>query len=280
MENISKIFKIKIKNVIVSVAMDGSYVADNIYNKKFYNTLNGKHYHAWNEIFIADSEPILLYYKNKDNSFSNCILSIPPFVEHCTIRSSGYRITFSYKCIGSSQKQCFLDKLFPSIEPASVPCTPNIMKCAKEIEKIFFENNEYGDELIEAYLKIIFCELALMCKQGEKTEKFKSDDSYLDQIENVLFDFQSDINLSTLAEKMKLSAKQVSRIIRKNYNSTFSEMLCERRLNVAAELLANTDMTIADIVEYVNFPSERYFYARFKKLYNITPSVYRKNRKY
>lgn len=279
MENISKIFKLKIKNVVVSVAIDGSYVADNIYNKKFYNMLNGKHYHAWHEIFFADNEPILMYYENKESNFSNCILSVPPFAEHSTIRNSGYRITFSYKNLSSSQKQCFLDKLFSSNEPSSVPCTPTIMSCAKEIENIFFKNNEYGDELIESYLKIIFCELALMCKQGEKTEKSKSDDSYLDQIENILFDFQSDINLGTLAEKMKLSTKQVSRIIRKNYNSTFSEMLCERRLNVAAELLTNTDMTIAEIVEYINFPSERYFYARFKKLYNITPSGYRKNQK-
>ena len=279
MENLSKIFKLKIKNVIVSVAIDGSYVADNVYNKKFYNMLNGKHYHAWHEIFFADDNPILLYYKNNEHNFSNRILSVPPFAEHCTIRKSGYRITFSYKAPGSFQKQCFLDKLFSSNQPSSVPCTPNIMRCAKEIEKIFFENNEYSDEIIEAYLKIIFCELALMNRQGKNPDKSISDDSYLDQIENILFDFQSDINLGTLAEKMKLSTKQVSRIIRKNYNSTFSEMLCERRLNVAAELLANTDMTIAEIVEYINFPSESYFYARFKKLYNLTPAEYRKKQK-
>ena len=56
-------------------------------------------------------------------------------------------------------------------------------------------------------------------------------------------------------------------------------MLCERRLSVAASLLKNTDMSIAQIVEYINFPSESYFYARFKKAYGITPASYRKNKK-
>jgi len=118
-----------------------------------------------------------------------------------------------------------------------------------------------------------------------KGEKYRSKpfaklafSNYLDKIENMLFDFQEDINLGTLAEKLGLSTRQTSRILRKNYNSTFSEMFCERRLDIAETLLRNTDMTVAEIVEYVNFPSESYFYARFKKRYKMTPTSYRETR--
>ncbi len=277
MKNRSKIFRIKIKNVIISVAIDESFVAENI--REVHSIIAGKHYHAWHELFFVEEDPILLYHNNEKQNFSDCILSIPPFFEHCTIRKSGYRITFSHKSLGGSRNQGFLDRLFPIEGPFSVACSPNIMRCAKEIEKVFSRDDEYGDEMTEAYLKIIFCELALMCEAGEGKEKVSRDGSYLDQIENILFDFQSDINLGTLAERMKLSTKQISRIIKKNYNSSFSDMLCERRLTVASELLINTDMTVAEIVEYVNFPSESYFYSRFKKLYNMTPASYREKYK-
>lgn len=52
--------------------------------------------------------------------------------------------------------------------------------------------------------------------------------------------------------------------------------MIEKRLSVATELLLRSDKTIQEIVEYVNFPSERYFYSQFKKAFNCTPYKYKK----
>jgi len=272
----SKIFRIKVKNTSISVSIDSSYIAENIYNKEFCDALNGKHYHAWREMFFVEDDEILLYCNDGENKFSNCILCIPPMFEHCTIRRTGYRITFSYKSHGKRNGKCFLDEIFRENKLISLPLMPNIIRYTNEIKKHFFEPNEYSDEMIESFLKLIFCEMAQMCTYENK--KLRVDENYLDKIENMLFDFQEDINLGTLAEKLGLSTRQTSRILRKNYNSTFSEMFCERRLDIAETLLRNTDMTVAEIVEYVNFPSESYFYARFKKRYKMTPTSYRETR--
>lgn len=274
----SKIFRIKIKNVSISVSIDSSYLAENIYNKEFHNMLNGKHYHAWQEVFFIEDEPFLLYCNDEEYRFSNCILCIPSMLEHCTIRKEGYRITFSYKLYGKGRGKCFLDEIFPENKFVSLPLTPNIIRYANEICKHFFEANDYSDEIIESFLKLIFCEMAQM--GAAKKKKSRMDESYLDKIENMLFDFQSDINLGTLAEKLGLSTRQTSRILRKNYNATFSDMICERRLDIAGTLLKNTDMTVAEIVEYINFPSESYFYSKFKEKYKMTPASFRETREH
>lgn len=275
MNSKSKIFRIKIKNFSILVSIDSSYIAENIYNKEFHDVLNGKHYHAWHEIFFIEDEPIILYCDDEEYKFSNCILCIPPMLEHCTIRRAGYRITFTYKLNGKETGKCFVDEFFSEKKLISLPLEPNVIRYTNEIKKHFFEPDEYSDEIIESFLKLIFCELAQM--NTTVNRNLRIDENYLDKIENMLFDFQSDINLGTLAEKLGLSTRQTSRILRKNYNATFSDMLCERRLDIAGTLLKNTDMTIEEIVEYINFPSESYFYARFKKRYKMTPASYRKN---
>ena len=78
MDSKSKIFRIKVKNTSISVSIDSSYIAENIYNKEFCDALNGKHYHAWREMFFVEDDEILLYCNDGENKFSNCILCIPP----------------------------------------------------------------------------------------------------------------------------------------------------------------------------------------------------------
>ena len=106
----------------------------------------------------------------------------------------------------------------------------------------------------------------------------KTHDSYLVTIDKVLNDYQQKIDLKALAKELNLSTKQASRIIRKNYKTTLSDLLTKKRLSVACSLLTNSNMPIIDIVEYINFPSESYFYSQFKKLYNCTPLQYRKTK--
>jgi AraC-like DNA-binding protein len=70
--------------------------------------------------------------------------------------------------------------------------------------------------------------------------------------------------------------RQASRIIKRNYGLTLAQLMEKKRLGIAKELLTATEMSISEIVEYVNFSSVSFFYCRFKKIYGITPAEYRK----
>ena len=109
----------------------------------------------------------------------------------------------------------------------------------------------------------------------EKTGR-ASHGRYVSLIETYLQkNYAEKINLTTLAGELYLSTKQVSRIIKKEYNCTFSELINRKRMSAACMLLKNTDMKISDIIKQLNYTSENYFYVLFKKYYGVSPRKYR-----
>jgi len=109
-----------------------------------------------------------------------------------------------------------------------------------------------------------------------KKKSYTTNESYLVKIDDAINEFRKDITLRSLADVLHLSTKQTSRIILKNYNKKLSELISEKRLSVAAELLIRSDKTVTEIIEYVNFNSEKYFYSQFKKKFGCTPLKYKK----
>lgn len=272
MKTLSRIFKIKIRDMSFTVSVDSAYISENTYGKDVYKpTINGRHYHVWHEIFIIGEEPMGLYYGDGERQYQNCILIVPPFVEHCALRNGDYRIMVSCKGDGSK----FADSFIHAEKPFVLPLNYCVIGYAQTIEKHFFDMEEYSEEVIELLLKLILLEALSAQSKGMKSNTITID-SYLAKLENILFDYQNDINLGVLAREFGLSTKQTSRIIRKNYGTTLSDMVRRKRLDVACALLKNTDMAISEIVTHINFPSESAFYGQFKKTYGITPLHYRK----
>lgn len=269
MDALSKIYKIKIGNKALSITLDNSYLAENIYIPDSYSVSTGEmHYHALYEMFLVGEDGITIFGEDYKKSFKNCILIVPPFFKHFTIRNTDHRITFSYKASKEVKAKPFALKL-----------NDNINFYAEKIKDNLLKNGTLNEEKTECFLKLIFCEIANENAINYDAKYTPKNESYLEKIEKVLLDFASNITLDNVAEELNLSKKQAARIIRKNYNATFAEMLRERRLSAAASLLANTDMTISEIVEQVNFPTECYFYNKFKEAYNMTPISYRKTKR-
>jgi AraC-like DNA-binding protein len=130
-------------------------------------------------------------------------------------------------------------------------------------------------EIISALFKLIFCDIYENNMSPDLLQPEAKNDSYFITIDRIITNYHKDVNLKILSEKLNLSTKQTSRIVRKYYKMTLSELICKKRLGVASELLINSDMPISDIIEHINFPSESYFFARFKKEYGLTPLKYR-----
>ncbi|MBQ8229432.1 MAG: helix-turn-helix transcriptional regulator [Clostridia bacterium] len=87
------------------------------------------------------------------------------------------------------------------------------------------------------------------------------------------------VTLSTVAKALFLSEKQVARILKKDFGCTLSGLIQEKKLSAAAILLRNTEKTVAEIAEELNFQTESYFFVLFKKKYGCTPLGYRKRKK-
>ncbi len=84
---------------------------------------------------------------------------------------------------------------------------------------------------------------------------------------------------SLLAEKCSYSKEYFSRKFKQLIGKTFSQYLCECRLNKARDLLLNTRKTVDVILLECGFTSRGEFFKKFEKKFGETPLTYRKSQK-
>lgn len=83
------------------------------------------------------------------------------------------------------------------------------------------------------------------------------------------------ISLADAAQAAHLSPTYLSSVLKKETGKTFIEMLTERRMEKARELLLCTSIRMTEIAEAVGFEDEAYFARRFKQRYGKTPTEMR-----
>lgn len=79
-----------------------------------------------------------------------------------------------------------------------------------------------------------------------------------------------------LAGMAFLSADHLTRSFKKRYGKTVSEYILSQRMQLARELLRNSDLTITMVAGKVGFGSYSHFTEQFKKFYGMTPREFQK----
>ena len=105
----------------------------------------------------------------------------------------------------------------------------------------------------------------------------KKQTKYINLIENyVARHYTQEIGLEDVAKEVNLCKKQVSRIVQKEYQCSFPELVTRQRMAAACMLLRHTTLRIYEVAENVGYHNhENYFGALFKKRYGVTPTQYR-----
>lgn len=85
---------------------------------------------------------------------------------------------------------------------------------------------------------------------------------------------QSDLSLETVSRKFNYSYKYVSNAFSRLTRITFSNYLCNLRLNHARQLLDNGINSIQEVAYSSGFASAQYFSKAFKKKYGLTPTEF------
>lgn len=86
------------------------------------------------------------------------------------------------------------------------------------------------------------------------------------------------ISLSDAAQAAHLSPNYLAHLIKKETGKTFVDIVTERRMEKAQELLGNTAMRIQEIAAAVGFEDDAYFARRFKQIHGVSPRAYRNAR--
>ena len=85
--------------------------------------------------------------------------------------------------------------------------------------------------------------------------------------------------LKELASLLGYSSVYTGELVKKLASKSFGKYLREKRCDVAAKLLAESDMPIGDVIRHVGYNNESFFRGVFAEFYGTTPYNYRKKKK-
>lgn len=84
-------------------------------------------------------------------------------------------------------------------------------------------------------------------------------------------------SLSGFAKFAGYNADHVSRMLKRETGRTFKELIADKRLSKAKELLKHSDITVESIAAETGYQNTSGFYKQFTASYGITPAKYRKS---
>lgn len=84
-------------------------------------------------------------------------------------------------------------------------------------------------------------------------------------------------SLTQVAARQKVSDAYVSARVKEETGSTFTQLLQQKRLARAAQLLHESPLPVESIIEAVGYGNTSYFYRLFRQSFGITPKEYRAN---
>lgn len=279
-----KIYKAKIENIKLNAI---------IYRQAFQirkaNGINGImsqlkniHQHSHHEVFVIMDGSLNVSNEQESVDYENCVLIIPPYYNHYTISSvkNGFCFYLSIRQSGKENAEySFVEKAL-SKDVTAFDLNEDTSFYAKRLS----EGIEKGisDENIVHLLSLLFTNLfqqlnspAPISKRTNTQSKYRN---YIHDIEQYLtLNIGRKFSLQDLADELYLCPKQVSRIIKKEYNCSFTELVNEKRLTFACMLLKETNLSIKQIAATVGYEYENYFFKVFKSVYGINPTQFRKD---
>jgi AraC-like DNA-binding protein len=128
------------------------------------------------------------------------------------------------------------------------------------------------DEQLAAWLRKAFDHLFSTIQQQENFTPPLLVGKALDYMRNNL---HLDITRDTTAQHAGISPGHFSHLLKERTGRSFTELLRQCRVDLACELLAHTERTLADIADQCGFCDQSYFTRVFRDVKGITPRQFR-----
>lgn len=111
--------------------------------------------------------------------------------------------------------------------------------------------------------------------QGE-TELKHSNEQIKEILDFIDARYTEDLILADVAKNFKMSLGYLSSLIKKTTGTLYSEYITTKRIQLAKELLADSTLSVQDVVQRVGYKDYFHFNKLFKKHVGLTPSKFRK----
>lgn len=115
----------------------------------------------------------------------------------------------------------------------------------------------------------------------ELEKEIRAKNNYVKEaISYVRDNYGKDISNITAANHLDINSAYFCRLFKKETGYTFGQYLTHYRVHIAAGLLTNFDIRVAEASEQVGYADSNYFSQIFKKIMGMTPKEYQTEKKF
>lgn len=138
--------------------------------------------------------------------------------------------------------------------------------------------DEYSDRIICSLLTIFFTQLTRRhSRTVEIPQRLRRRTEFDDEMIDYIIQNYAQVTLRDVAAHFHFSEPYCSRIITDITGIRFSDLVTRIKLQNGENLLAHTQMSVADISERIGYKNPETFIRSFSRTYHMTPSQYRKS---
>ncbi|MHC1681837.1 MAG: AraC family transcriptional regulator [Clostridiaceae bacterium] len=146
------------------------------------------------------------------------------------------------------------------------------------VEKIIIELYE-PSIMSKAIIKLLVGLLLMqLVNNSDKIETYSADNYeklLIVEVIKYIEENYSGASLTEISKKLKQPDYKLSKLIKRHTEMTFKELVQEKRLSKACELLKATNYSIVEIIELIGYENPTYFYKIFKEGFKMNPKEYR-----
>lgn len=164
---------------------------------------------------------------------------------------------------------------YPKIELTANQCF-NIQQFYDFFIQRLKDQSVYRDKMISSILQALIYYITGLLINSDKREKKERKEELLSKfIQLIIKHYKENRTLDFYAEKLFISTKYMSDIIKKTSGLTAHDWIDRYTILEAKILLRSTNKTIQEISNELNFPNHSFFSKYFKHHMGMTPKAYR-----
>lgn len=147
----------------------------------------------------------------------------------------------------------------------------------QEIMDEYNLKQDYKYDKIRSLTDLLYIELSRLYKSNiSVSDQFSTNQlSKLKVLESLINEaYLTEKSASYYAERMNISPRHLNRIVQNLLGKTTSDLIIERVMLEAQRLLSGSNITIAELSEFLGYDDQSYFSRVFKNRLGITPSEF------
>ena len=240
------------------------------------------HSHVNYEVFFIIDGYAEVITESEKTEYTDTILIIPPRLRHFTnMHGKVFAFFISFSKQNGEKELSVIEEKINNSSINSIPFTNDLTFLAQSLIFRLNSESEYSEQRVKSYLELVFSDIFEYLKIFDhESISEENSDPYFSLIERFINDHYCDnYGIYELSEKLHLSVRQTSRIVKRLYGEAFTSVIRNKRLSVASVLLTNTDKSVSDIASELGYANQSVFFTSFKNKFSIPPLQYRKKHK-